>query len=522
VAHWEILATPAVSHAAVPAPPAPILGQRETVARVAGKVLVRSKGDAGFVVLAGALSVPDGSEVDASHGRVSVTVATTLPGKLVAALVYEGRFLLHQDALAPGAAHLTLSQPLACKVAKRARAGDGAQAAARKHRPAAKARHLWVSEKEGDWGTKGTYVSTTVEGTRWLTSDGCGRSSVKVAEGKVLVHDLISNRSVVVTAGHSYVVAEEGNALLPPLGEVLAGVSGGSSSAFGQQVGKHPAVYGYFATWGNSIRAALASARGSHARLLLHISTDVGYGDGAGEVTSPGAIAGGAGDDYLVNLGEELAESERPAYIALLPEMNQANNAYSAFAPSGSARDGAHSTASFRRAWQRSVLILRGGAVATIDRRLRALGLQPVRTSLQTLPSPRVAFMWAPQTAGTPAIPSNGPAAYYPGSAYVDIVGTDFYSAFPNFAGLAQLYAAYPSKRFGFNEWGMWMNGDPGFVKQLFAFVRTHRRIGLMAYNQGLNPTGPFRLYRFPAAAQAIRRSLDPARFLAYTPDAFN
>jgi hypothetical protein len=518
----EILGGAAVSRAAAPVLAAPILGQRETVVRVAGKVLVRSKGATRFVALAGPLSLPDGSEVDASNGRVSVTVATVLPGKIAAALVYGGRFLLHQDATAPGETHFTLSQPLTCATARPPHGARQASASAHGRRQAAKARHVWVSEKEGNWGTKGTYVSTTVEGTRWLTSDSCGRSSVQVAEGKVLVHDLISNRSVLVTAGHRYVAAEEGGALLPPLGQVLAGVSGGSSAAFGRQVGKHPAVYGYFATWGDSIDAALSSALGAHARLLLHVSTDVGYGDGAGEVTSPGAIAGGAGDGYLIRLGNELAESGRPAYIALLPEMNQANNAYSAFAPSGSARDGSHSTASFRRAWQRSVLIVRGGRVDAIDRRLHALGLPAVRTSLQTLSVPRVAFMWAPQTAGTPDIPSNGPSAYYPGSAYVDIVGTDFYSAFPNFAGLARLYAAYPSKRFGFNEWGMWMNGDPGFVKQLFAFVRSHPRIGLMAYNQGLNPTGPFRLYRFPAATQAIRRSLEPSRFLAYTPDAFN
>ena len=130
--------------------------------------------------------------------------------------------------------------------------------------------------------------------------------------------------------------------------------------------------------------------------------------------------------------------------------------------------------------------------------------------------------MWAPQTAGTPDTPANAPAPYYPGSAYVDIVGTDFYSAFPNFAGLARLYSAYPTKRFGFNEWGMWLSGDPGFVRSLFAFVGSHQRVGLMVYNQGLNPTGPFRLYRFPAATQELRRLLAPARFLPYTPDAFN
>jgi hypothetical protein len=414
-----------------------------------------------------------------------------------------------------------LSQQLACAAPKGSRSANIAVGARSRLHPS-KRRHIWVSEKEGEWGTKGTYVTTTVEGTRWLTSDGCGRSTVAVAEGSVLVHDLITNRSATVNAGHRYVAAEEGSALLPPLGQVLAGVSGGSASAFGAQVGKHTAVYGYFATWGNSIGAPLGDAHGAHARLLLHISTDIGYGGGASEVISPGAIAGGAGDGYLLRLGRELAQSASPAYVALLPEMNQANNAYCAFSPAGSARNPAHSTASFRQAWRRAVLIVRGGSVITIDDRLRALGMPGVSTQLSQLPAPRVSFMWAPQTAGTPDTPANGPAAYYPGSRYVDIVGTDFYSAFPNFTGLAQLYAAYPTKRFGFNEWGMWQNGDPGFVTSLFSFVRAHPRVGLMVYNQGLDPSGPFRLYRFPAATAQLRRSLASSRFLPYTPDAFN
>lgn len=517
------LAGPGFSQANAPLPQAPVLGRLETVTRSAGNVLVRAKGTSTFVRLSGALSVRDGSEIDATDGRVTITVATLLAGKTAAAIAYQGRFMLHQDALAPGETHLTLSEPLACRPASpRGRAGKAQAAATSKRRRASKSRHVWVSEQEGGWGTNGNYVSTTVEGTRWLTSDECGRSTVKVAAGTVLVDDRLHHRSVAVRAGHQYVAVEEGPSLMPPPGQVLTGVTGGSTAAFGRQVGKHPAVFGYFATWGEPVGPPLADARGSHARLLLHISTDVGYGGGSGEVISPAAIANGAGDGYLLDAGEELAEREQPAYIALLPEMNQANNAYSAFGPSGAARDGSHSTADFRQAWRRSVLIVRGGSVAAIDRRLRDLHLPPVRTSRVRLPTPRVAFMWAPQTAGTPDIPANEPAAYYPGSAYVDIVGTDFYSAFPNFAGLAHLYAAYPSKPFGFNEWGIWLNGDPGFVKQLFSFVRSHRRVGLMAYNQGLNPSGPFRLYRFPAAAQEIRDQLISSRFLAYTPDAFN
>jgi hypothetical protein len=517
------LAGPGFSQADAPPPQAPVLGRLETVTRIAGNVLVRIKGASAFVRLAGALSVRDGSEIDATAGRLAITVATLSPGQTASAVAYQGRFLLHQDAFAPGETHLTLSEPLACRPTNpRGRAGRAETAAASKRRRASKSRHVWVSEQEGGWGTNGNYVSTTVEGTRWFTGDECGRSTVKVAAGTVVVDDRLHHRSVSVRAGHQYVAVEEGPALMPPLGQVLTGVTGGSTSAFGHQVRKHPAVFGYFATWGEPVGPPLADAHGSLARLLLHISTDIGYGGGSGDVLSPAAIANGAGDGYLVDVGKELTERGQPAYIALLPEMNQANNAYSAFDPSGAARDGAHSTANFRQAWRRSVLIVRGGSVAAIDRRLRNLHLPPVRTSRVTLPAPQVAFMWAPQTAGTPDVPANEPAAYYPGSAYVDIVGTDFYSAFPNFAGLAHLYAAHPSKPFGFNEWGMWLNGDPGFVRQLFAFVHSHRRVGLMVYNQGLNPSGPFRLYRFPAATQEIRDQLTPSRFLAYTPDAFN
>jgi hypothetical protein len=545
------IATAPTLGAPEPASPAPVLGQRETLSLIAGRVSVRVKSTARFVPLAGTIGVPDESEVDATRGRVAVTVATLQPGQTVTALASQGRFLLHQEASAPAEAHLILSEPLSgCGSVRHLRTATGAQAAAvgrvqaaavgraqvastvRVHTAVAAAshasakhqsrsRHLWVSDNGGNWGTSGRYVSTTVEGTRWLTADVCNQSEVKVAAGVVIVHDLIRHTSIAVSAGHRYVAAEpsvESRALLPPLGQVLIGVTGGSLSAFQRQVGKHPAVFGYFASWNESVNTPLADARASHARLLLHISTDEGYGSGAREVISPAAIAGGAGDGYLIGLGEELAHSGQPVYIALLPEMNQANNAYSAFNQSGSPRGHSYSTADFRQAWRRSVLILRGGAVANIDRRLRALGLPPVRTSQTTLASPTVSFMWAPQTAGSPDIPANDPAAYYPGSAYVDIVGTDFYSAYPNFAGLTSLYDAYPSKPFGFNEWAMWLNGDPGFVTQFFAFVRNHPRIGLIVYNQGLKSDGPFRLTHFPAAASAIRRQLRSPRFLAHAP----
>src|SRR5665213_1213363 len=529
----SVLAAGAVAlSAGVPAdgaPPiaqGPVLGQREVLQLIVGRVDVRVKGTSTFASLEGTLTVADGSEVDATNGRVSVTVATPQEGQTATAVVYRGRFLLHQDPAAPAETHFTLSAPLGeCGPARLPavkKAGAEIASSHHRHQTAPKSRELWASDSGGSWGSNGRYVSTTVEGTRWLTSDQCRRSEVKVAEGVVLVHDLIHNTSVSVAAGHEYVAVQpppEGAGFVPPRGEVLFGETGVSPSSFQREVGKHVAVFGYFGPWGAEIGSLLAYVRGLHARLLLHLSTDIGYGAGAGEEISPAAIARGESDRYLVGLCEELAKIQAPVYLALLPEMNQANNAYSAFNANGSSRGPSNSTAAFRQAWRRTVLILRGGSVSLINRRLHALRLPPLVSSLASLPKPRVSFMWAPQTAGTPDTPANSPAAYYPGSAYVDIVGTDFYSAFPNFAGLESLYAAYPSKPFGFNEWAMWKSGDPGFVRQLFAFVRSHRRMALMVYNEGLTSGGPFRLERFPAATSELRRQLRSSRFLGYAPE---
>ncbi|HEX5851569.1 MAG TPA: hypothetical protein VFY36_00610 [Solirubrobacteraceae bacterium] len=306
--------------------------------------------------------------------------------------------------------------------------------------------------------------------------------------------------------------------LLPPSGGVFTGLTGGSYDAFESQVGKHPAVQGVFVTWGRTLGSAFGQARANHARLMLHISTAQGYG--APEQISPRAIAQGQGDDYLLQLDEAIAQSARPTYVRLFPEMNQANNAYCAFNNNGSSRGASHSAASLRQAWRRVVIVLRGGAVADIDARLRALHLPALRgATASTLPSLPVSFVWTPQTEGSPNTPANSAGAYYPGGAYVDWVGTDFYSLFPNFAGLERFYAAHPRKPFAFGEWALWNGDASSWVKQLFAFVASHRRVRMLLYNQGERDNGPFRLSRYPNSRREIHRLIAAQRFLAYTPE---
>jgi hypothetical protein len=189
--------------------PAPILGQSQTVGPVSGTVSVRLKGTSKFVHLSATSTIPNGSEVDATNGRVLITVATPT-GQTQSAEVYGGRFIIQQDHSAAGETHLVLSLPLTgCPKVALPR-GSAAVASRSKHHPGPKSRQLWVSEHGGSWGTNGRYVSTTVEGTRWLTLDECNRSEVKVEAGKVKVHDLVRNRTKALSAGQRYLVSRRG------------------------------------------------------------------------------------------------------------------------------------------------------------------------------------------------------------------------------------------------------------------------------------------------------------------------
>jgi hypothetical protein len=282
--------------------------------------------------------------------------------------------------------------------------------------------------------------------------------------------------------------------------------------SFQRETGNHPGVFGFFTKFGGANEFIFRGAEQAGSRLMLHISTQDGYG--TREVVTPRGIAQGGGDAYLVKLNRRIAEHGRPTYVRLMAEMNQANSGYSAFDRSGRPRGRSHSAAAFKRAWKRSTLILRGGPVAGIDARLARLGLPPVRgVGDGELPRPAVAMVWVPQTRGTPDIPANMPRAYWPGGDYVDWVGTDFYSRFPNFHWLEDFYRDFRGKPFVFGEWALWGSDDPGFVNQLFGWIGRHSRVRMVVYNQGALTDGPFRLKRYPRSRAALRTALSHRRY---------
>jgi hypothetical protein len=303
---------------------------------------------------------------------------------------------------------------------------------------------------------------------------------------------------------------------LPPAGKVFSGLTAGFDvDDFAAEAGKRPAVWQHFIAWGGSYQYTIANSRAAHARLMLHVGTS--KGQNLPERLSPGDIARGQGDGFLVGLTRDIAAVGAPVYVRLLGEMNNCNNPYAAYSCSGARRDADHSARAFKRAWKRAYLILHGGDVAAIDARLAALDLPPVRTGAGTLPVPQVALVWAPMTGGAPAISALRPQVYWPGGNWVDWVGTSFYSRFPNFAGLEPFYRTFAvakRKPFAIAEWAIWGADDPRFAERLFGWVAQHHLVRMISYNQGAQRGGIFRLSRYPRAAQAIRRALRSARFL--------
>lgn len=323
----------------------------------------------------------------------------------------------------------------------------------------------------------------------------------------------------------------EAKAYGPPRGKVFHGGTGGyterSIRAFARRSGRRPAVYQYFFTpnWKRpSPRSIhwqawlLRKTARQGARALFHLSTARG-GHGRSVVT-PRGIARGHGDRYLIRLGR-LIGRRRVVYVRLMAEMNNFNNPYCAVNANGSRRGRNHSPGEYRQAWRRAALILRGGRVSRINRRLRRLGLPRARTSKRRLRRPKVSLMWNPFTAGLPNVAGNGPGAYWPGPRYVDWVGTDLFANSPNFSGLERFYwdRRWRDKPFMLGEWALWGQEDPGFVHRLFGWIRSHPRLKMELYNQGAHHYPYLRLSSFPASARVLRRKMRSRRFTAYPPE---
>ncbi len=300
---------------------------------------------------------------------------------------------------------------------------------------------------------------------------------------------------------------------LPPPGKVYAGVTAGNPALYEQRTHVHAAVFQEFVNWGSNIGWAVNHAQRNRSRLMLALQ----LATSGRHVLSLAQIAAGKGDRWLKWLGNYLFWRAQPTYLRVMGEMDDYWSPSCGFNADGSSRGAGSSPAAFRRAWKRIVLILRGGLVVQINHELHALGMPPVNSPHATLPMAPVAFLWVPSTFGDPDISGNQPRDYYPGNAWVDWVGTDFYSKFPNWGPLGQFYSSFPGRPFVFGEWGIWGADSPSFVHQMFSWVLSHPRVRLLMYNQGYKTKGPLSLSRYPQAAAAISRELRRSVFAPFT-----
>jgi hypothetical protein len=262
-------------------------------------------------------------------------------------------------------------------------------------------------------------------------------------------------------------------------------------------------------TWGTPLGTLL----GQMGQVpLLGLNTTAKWPSRA-EAITPAQIAAGTGDGYLLALNAASNAFGGKMYLRPFGEMNGYWNKYCAFTRTGAAKPG-HSTASFRKAFARIYLIAHGGALADVNAALASLGMPPVRGAQEDLPEnpfPTLRVVWNPQGYGAPDIPANSAQAYYPGDAFVDVVGDDIYDirSKAEWPAAEALYKAHPSKPFSFPEWGLWGIDDPAFVKKMRDFVRTHRRTEMLAYFDSA-PGSTFDLASKPHSKDEYRRDITP------------
>jgi hypothetical protein len=307
--------------------------------------------------------------------------------------------------------------------------------------------------------------------------------------------------------------------LLPPGKKVYFGVSDTGDMAdfghFSNAVNKHPAVIESFRTWGSDFPDSIRRWQTARARPMLHITT-ADNNDGHELISLPG-IAAGQGDRYLVRLNKLFYEKGMRAYVRPLGEPNRCLNVYAAYDCSGASRGPEHSTRAYKRAFRRIYVILHGGGKRrVIDRRLHEAGLPPLTVNVQALATAPVAIVWSPLPAGSPTVPQNRPKHFYPGSRWVDWVGTDFYAGYPEWKALTGLYRRFAGKPFAIAEWGVESGDDPAFVDKLFAWVRSHRRCRMLVYYQDFGDTSSYRIQNYSASLSVLRARLHSGLFPAY------
>jgi hypothetical protein len=190
----------ATDQAPTPLPP-PVAGKTVNAQVRAGKVRYKLPGTNAFVALTDPQQLPIGTTFDTTAGRVTLTSASDTKGATQHAWFYEGTFTLGQTTGPQPITTLALASVLP-------ECTKGARAAATTRKR--KSRHLW-GDGTGRFRTSGRFASATVRGTRWVVSDRCDGTLIRVVRGSVTVRDRVRNKTVVIREGEQYLVRRPGS-----------------------------------------------------------------------------------------------------------------------------------------------------------------------------------------------------------------------------------------------------------------------------------------------------------------------
>lgn len=328
-----------------------------------------------------------------------------------------------------------------------------------------------------------------------------------------------------------------GKPYVPRNGQLYHGVSDTGHAkdfrSFRGQVKAHPAVLQEFFHWDVSLTGSKATNRWRKTNTLGVVSMSTKLPANGRPDISPQAIAKGRGDHYLLRLNEITGNLNRPTYMRLMPEMNGHWNPYSAFNANGSRRGSRYETSDFKRAWRRTVLIVQGGSRSRVNKKLQRNHLPRIfrahsnhahvyqqQDVPRMLEHPKIAFMWVPQTFGSPNVPGNQPQDYWPGDRFVDWVGADIFSKFQTaFDDLQAFYRRYDNNPFVIGEYSPW-DGDPGggFTRKLLTWAEHHGRVRMLIYYRSVTADNEYAINRYPAAKSVLRHRLNGGRWDAFAP----
>ena len=166
---------------------------------------------------------------------------------------------------------------------------------------------------------------------------------------------------------------------------------------------------------------------------------------------------------------------------------------------------------------------MRGGqTLEGINATLAEIGLPPLNRTKgpnpESLPAAPVSIIWSPLPGGSPRVKGNFPGNYWPGSRWVDWVGTDFYSQYPVWEDLNRFYAGkqWKGKPVAITEWAVSGKDEPRFVKQLISWIVKRPRVRMLVYYQGFGPGNPYDLGLYPRTTNTLRLKIRRANFLSY------